>query len=271
MPPTPPNPESSLGSPHMDCPASPDVDANDFPKHNNYQQPKISPGLKKYHPHLNGIPCDEHGQYLPPNILPPPPLPQNENLWAPFEDEVQFPIANFLFQKVKMSQGDINHLMELWNLSMLEHEGFGPFQSCDDMYDAIDKIQLGGNVSYVLQIWTSLYQHLIGNTSHTSPDFAKEFEMTPYVHLGPDGKRRWSEFMSRNFAWQHATEIHEADPTTNGAMLVPIILGSDKTTVSVATGNVEYHLAYISIGNILNHCYDYRHSIHYKERNGPKD
>ncbi len=48
------------------------------------------------------------------------------------------------------------------------------------------------------------------------------------------------------------TEIYEADPTTYGAMLVPIILGSDKTTVSVATGNVEYHPAYISIGNILN-------------------
>lgn len=35
-------------------------------------------------------------------------------------------------------------------------------------------------------------------------------------------------------------------------MLVPIILGSDKTTVSVATGNNEYYPVYISIGNIHN-------------------
>ncbi|KAK0475361.1 hypothetical protein IW261DRAFT_1567756 [Armillaria novae-zelandiae] len=220
MPPTPPNPESSLGSQCMDCPASPDVDANDFPEHNDYQQPKISPGSKKYHPHLNGIPCDEHGQYLLPNILPPPPLPQNENLWAPFEDEVQFRIANFLFQKVEMSQGDINHLMELWNLSMLEHEGFGPFQSCDDMYDAIDEIQLGSapwkcfvcppDLDLPLsapdlqhQSYQVCYQDptvVIANML-ANPDFAKEFEMTPYVHLGPDGKRHWSEFMSGNFAW----------------------------------------------------------------------
>lgn len=42
------------------------------------------------------------------------------------------------------------------------------------------------------------------------------------------------------------------NPSTEGAMYIGIILGSDKTTVSVATGNVEYHPLYISIGNIHN-------------------
>jgi len=32
-------------------------------------------------------------------------------------------------------------------------------------------------------------------------------------------------------------------------MYCPIILGSDKTTVSVAAGHVEYHPLYLSIGN----------------------
>lgn len=35
-------------------------------------------------------------------------------------------------------------------------------------------------------------------------------------------------------------------------MFVPIILGSDKTTVSVATGQNEYYPLYISIGNVHN-------------------
>lgn len=35
-------------------------------------------------------------------------------------------------------------------------------------------------------------------------------------------------------------------------MFVPIILGSDKTTVSVGTGNNEYWPIYLSIGNIRN-------------------
>ena len=37
-----------------------------------------------------------------------------------------------------------------------------------------------------------------------------------------------------------------------GAMYCPIVLGSDKTTVSVATGHVEYHPLYISSGNVEN-------------------
>lgn len=42
-------------------------------------------------------------------------------------------------------------------------------------------------------------------------------------------------------------------------MLCPIILGADKTTVSVATGNSEFHPVYMSTGNLHNtmrrgHC-----------------
>ena len=35
-------------------------------------------------------------------------------------------------------------------------------------------------------------------------------------------------------------------------MFVPIVLGSDKTTVSVATGHNQYWPVYMSIGNIHN-------------------
>jgi hypothetical protein len=42
------------------------------------------------------------------------------------------------------------------------------------------------------------------------------------------------------------------DPEMHGVMFVPIILGSDKTTVSVATGQVEYWPLYGSVGNIHN-------------------
>jgi len=42
------------------------------------------------------------------------------------------------------------------------------------------------------------------------------------------------------------------DPDNKGAMFVPIILGSDKTTVSVATRHTEYWPLYMSIGNVHN-------------------
>ena len=52
------------------------------------------------------------------------------------------------------------------------------------------------------------------------------------------------------------------DPVNNeGAICVPIILGSDKTTVSVGTGDIEYHPLYLSIGTIHN-------SVRRAHRNG---
>jgi hypothetical protein len=42
------------------------------------------------------------------------------------------------------------------------------------------------------------------------------------------------------------------NPSNDGVLFVPIISGSDKTTVSVATGQNEYYPLYLSIGNIHN-------------------
>ena len=35
-------------------------------------------------------------------------------------------------------------------------------------------------------------------------------------------------------------------------MFIPVIMGSDKTTVSVATGHQEFHPVYMSPGNLTN-------------------
>lgn len=51
---------------------------------------------------------------------------------------------------------------------------------------------------------------------------------------------------------QHPQDKIGVDPSTHGAMLVPIILGSDKTTVSVATGQNDFYPLYMSIGNVHN-------------------
>lgn len=73
--------------------------------------------------------------------------------------------------------------------------------------------------------------------------------------------------MSGDWAWNQAVSICfflwylsanktqniiAKDQETHGTMFVPIMLGSDKTTVSVATGHVEYWPLYGSIGNIHN-------------------
>lgn len=51
-------------------------------------------------------------------------------------------------------------------------------------------------------------------------------------------------------------EVIAKDLDMHGATFAPIVLGSDKTTVSVGTGNTEYYPLYISLGNVHNnvHC-----------------
>jgi hypothetical protein len=51
------------------------------------------------------------------------------------------------------------------------------------------------------------------------------------------------------------------DPKTHGSMFILIILGSDKTTVSVGTGNNKYYPLYMSTGKIHN-------NTHYAHCNG---
>ncbi|KAG1747216.1 uncharacterized protein EDB91DRAFT_1245653 [Suillus paluster] len=57
--------------------------------------------------------------------------------------------------------------------------------------------------------------------------------------------------MSADWAWDQADTISE-DPDTMGTTFVPVILRSDKMTVSVGTGNNKYYPLYLSIGNIHN-------------------
>jgi hypothetical protein len=78
----------------------------------------------------------------------------------------------------------------------------------------------------------------------------------------------WKDFMSGDWAWQQAvhiqcisynsghTNIYQdeilKDLNMHGSMFVSIILGSDKNTVSVGTGNNKYYPLYASIGNVHN-------------------
>jgi hypothetical protein len=50
----------------------------------------------------------------------------------------------------------------------------------------------------------------------------------------------------------HPQDIISEDTDTHGSTFVPVILGSDKTTVSVATGQNDYYPLYASIGNVRN-------------------
>ncbi|KAF5362702.1 hypothetical protein D9758_011703 [Tetrapyrgos nigripes] len=277
-----------------------DIDPEDFdmchpapasPTHNGEDEPHASPslppsphhsGAKIYHPHLFGQKLDEKGQPLVPDTPAPPihPTQDPDNLWAPFDGEAEFRLADLLYRKVEMSQGNVDELMDIWSLfgSQCHPEdddaASAPFHDYKDLFEDIDRIQAGDapwkcfqtvvdeslgssapewqKTSY--QVWYRDPDVVISQIL-SNPLLIHNFDPCPYIHLDPHGKRRWSDFMSGNFAWQHASKIYDTSTDKaklHGAMAVYVILGADKTTVSVATGHVEYHPLYISIGNITN-------------------
>lgn len=103
-----------------------------------------------------------------------------------------------------------------------------------------------------------------------NPEFRHLFDYRPYQEFLPTGERVYSNLGSGTWAWKQAVRLVciillspsqrfsrlqdtiAKDPSLFGSMHVSIIAGSDKTTVSVATGHQEYHPVYMSIGNLHN-------------------
>ncbi|KAG2347028.1 hypothetical protein BDR05DRAFT_974138 [Suillus weaverae] len=94
--------------------------------------------------------------------------------------------------------------------------------------------------------------HQVVHNMLTNPDFVHEMDFRPYWEYSTKGEEHhYRDFMSADWAWDQADKISK-DPDTIGATFVPVILGSDKTTVSIGTGNNEYYPLYLSIRNIHN-------------------
>ncbi|KAG5634585.1 hypothetical protein H0H81_001453 [Sphagnurus paluster] len=237
----------------------------------NEDDPLRAGATKTIHPGLNGMPCDELGNPVGLDTPPPPCAPPTDNNWAPYTTETQFCTADFLYHQVQMSATNIDQLFELWSQSMATCNEGSPFSSHTDMYQAIDATHLGdapwkcfsttynGEISPDDPSWKSatyeVWYHdpdVILSNMLENPDYRGQFNYAPYLRRDSNGQRTWSDFMSGNFVWKHVDAIMAENINNQDAMYCPIILGSDKTTVSVATGHVEYHPLYMSLCNVHN-------------------
>ncbi|KAG1743374.1 hypothetical protein EDD22DRAFT_958799 [Suillus occidentalis] len=227
---------------------------------------------RNYHPKLNARPCNVTGQFLPDGAPPTPPPIKSPDDWAPYRNRVEFETAEFLYTRNQMSAGDINVLLDLWAATLLKYNDKPPFADHRDLYKTIDatpvgdvkwqslKVQYTGErpetnvlpwMDQAHDVWYrdphEVIRNMLGN-----PDYATEMDYRPYREYLTDGdERQWQDLMSGDWAWNQAETISE-DPDTLGSTFVPVILGSDKTTVSVATGANDYYPLYVSIGNVRN-------------------
>ncbi|PSS37092.1 hypothetical protein PHLCEN_2v1058 [Hermanssonia centrifuga] len=233
--------------------------------------------VTQYHPTMNAVPCDPNGNPVPIDTPPTPPNAPNDD-WKPFSSRIAFKLGEFLYKEEQMLQRKINKLFELWTASLLEHGGTPPFTSQQHMYETIDAITVGDvpwktfSVKYSGEVpdgttpsWMlSEYEihfrdpHLLAQQHLSNPGFKDGFDPIPRRDFDSKGGRVYNDFMSGSWSWKQADALAQ-DPKNLGAMIVPLIFGSDKTTVSVATGQNDYYPLYMSTGVITNayrraHC-----------------
>ncbi|KAG1868059.1 hypothetical protein C8R48DRAFT_671547 [Suillus tomentosus] len=170
-----------------------------------------------------------------------------------------------------MSAKQIDTLLNLWAATLIKHNDTPPFANHRDMYATIDATPLSDTpwksftMSYngvrpeqdvppwmdgQYDVWyrdpLQMVRSMLANS-----DFDGGIEFSPYHDYTTEDKRYWKNFMSADWAWNQADVIAQNEEN-HGSTFVPLIIGSNKTVVSVATGQTEYHPLYLSIGNIHN-------------------
>lgn len=173
---------------------------------------------------------------------------------------------------MQSSAPNIDTLLSLWAQSVSGSDVSAPFKNHEEMHATIDASTLGdvpwecletrlsedineGSPSWMRTAYEVWYRNpdtvisaMLGN-----PGFNGQFDLRPYVDLNANGTRRWNNVMSGNIAWRNSVssfilhppqclftrtekdKIFLSNASLKGAMYCPVILGSDKTTVSVAT------------------------------------
>jgi hypothetical protein len=173
--------------------------------------------------------CDKSGNDIPLDA-PPPPCGSDKQFddWTPYDNRVQFEVADFLYRRNQMSAGDINYLLNLWAASLAVHDDEPPFLRTSDLYNTIDATPLGNvawesfslqfngpqptenvpswmQAEYDVWFWDprTLVHNLLSN-----PDFKSSFDYAPYQERTTDGVHRFSDFMSAIWAWKQAVRLH---------------------------------------------------------------
>jgi Plavaka transposase len=199
--------------------------------------------------------------------------------------------VDYHFTEVQNSESWIDQALDFWLTSTIRSGGDAddiPWRTAKSVYRTIDSIKEGsvpwmtttfrytgplpsGNPpkwmveSYNLCL-CNLHDILLNQIE--SPDLQGHFDYVPYIQFNENRDHVWSNLMSGAWAWQEAVRYSILDfsythvscqeaircdiPLAKGAMLVPVIAGSNKTMVSVATGHQEFYPVYAGVGNLDN-------------------
>lgn len=155
--------------------------------------------------------------------------------WAPFTDRTQFELADLLYTRIQMSNGNINKLLDIFTACLNQHGDQPPFSNSAELHCVIDGLQVGEarwesfGVKYcgdrtenpapwmddVYDVWMrdpeSVITQLLGNA-----DFKNLLDLVPYrEYESATNSRRWQDFLSSDWAWEEAVSKWSVMHITN--------------------------------------------------------
>ncbi|EAU82306.2 hypothetical protein CC1G_08918 [Coprinopsis cinerea okayama7 len=253
---------------------------------------KPAPTSRQRHTFSCAKPCDINGDFVDAgHISSPVPDPPSSaapnfpssNPWEPFNDRIEFDTTMYHYVQLESSRADIGSGFDLWRAHAIKHGHPDSFRwkTAQDMYDTIDEIQQGPapwttfkfrytgpqpsgeKPKWMLETYELNARDILSlvEEQFSNPEFESKIDYQPYREFTADGQPVWSNLMSGTWAWKQGVrssfspstvDLLSEDKANFGTMFVPIVAGSDKTTVSVATGHQEYHPVYMSVGNLHN-------------------
>jgi Plavaka transposase len=239
---------------------------------------------------VSGTICDSEGYDFDERTASAPPGAEDsftEGAFEPFFSATEFEIADFVYAKAELSATKIDEFAQL--LAQRYPDQIPPFANHQELYALIDSIQDGDvpwdsfSVTFngdlptpaiplppwahqEYEVWfrdpLRVMESQLANTN-----FKGKIDYAPKRVFRKE-KRQYQDLLSGNWAWRQAVrfgvcnsfqklidyiqDILAADPKMHGAMFAPVVLGSDKTTVSVATGQNDFYPLYGSLGNVHN-------------------
>ncbi|KAF8883641.1 hypothetical protein CPB84DRAFT_1850916 [Gymnopilus junonius] len=223
------------------------------------------------HRWIDGTPCNADGFEIEENARPATPPPQDPTDFFPFESRADFELSEWIYSETQISAGKIDRLMHI--LTAMYSDQPPPAANHTEIYEKIDSVEVGDT------LWSSFTVHYNGPKTTAAngkppvwmeqgyevwfrdpleqlesmignPEFNGEIDYGPKI-VTKDGKRRYKNVMSGKWAWEQANILVQ-DKDCHGAMFTPVILGSDKTTVSIATGQTDFYPLYTSLRNVHN-------------------
>ena len=193
-------------------------------------------------------------------LHPSPPIDADPTDWGVFEGKEGFRIAELVYQRAQMSQGNIDDLLEICS------GGQVPFSNHRELYAAIDSLTVGGvpwqsfsvqyngahgdNRSDVPQPkWMSdtheIFFHdprLVVHEILANPELKDGMDFVPYRVFDEDGVRMYQHLMGGNWAWDQAVRF----PTSLSYSLnilahTSLNVGPNRSGSKDAWGNVCPH------------------------------